>query len=204
MSDPDSRIMIARVPPEQSMQPAPQSNIPSPPAKLTTRSGCRVRFPARFNVCVSFSAGGDWGTHTLTVGLPHKPFANPFQGPAHHLYKSTRGPFPSPAFPTNHTSAYSDQSHDTPNTGPNKRCEKAMECRCYWHPCLPGLVAGVLPRWSDGTTQEWEFDGRPINSGRVPSCGQCTADPWWERWCEFSHLHAPRGTLCAASGKEHR
>ena len=31
---------------------------------------------------------------------------------------------------------------------------------------------------------------------------QCAAVPWWERRCEFPHLHAPRGPLCATSGEE--
>jgi hypothetical protein len=47
MADPDGRIVAARAPPEQTSQPAPQ---PSPAAAQTTRSGRRVRFPARFNV----------------------------------------------------------------------------------------------------------------------------------------------------------
>ena len=50
MAESYSRTVNARTPPEQSTQPAPQSSTPSPPTTRTTRSGRRVRFPARFNV----------------------------------------------------------------------------------------------------------------------------------------------------------
>jgi hypothetical protein len=50
MVDSDGRIVTARAPSEQTSQPAPQLNAPSPSATHTTRSGRRVRFPARFNV----------------------------------------------------------------------------------------------------------------------------------------------------------
>lgn len=48
--DTDGRTVTARAPPEQKLQPAPQPRAPSPPTTQTTRSGRRVRFPARFNV----------------------------------------------------------------------------------------------------------------------------------------------------------
>ena len=50
MVETDGRTMTARAPPEQTSQPAPQPSAPSPPAAVTTRSGRRVRLPARFNV----------------------------------------------------------------------------------------------------------------------------------------------------------
>jgi hypothetical protein len=50
MVDPDGRTVTARTPPEQTLQPAPQPRAPSPPTTQTTRSGRRVRFPARFKV----------------------------------------------------------------------------------------------------------------------------------------------------------
>jgi len=50
MAEPDSCTMTTWTPPEQSMQPAPQSSTPSPLATLTTCSGHHVHFPAQFNV----------------------------------------------------------------------------------------------------------------------------------------------------------
>jgi hypothetical protein len=46
MAETDDRTVSTRAPPEQTSQPAPQ---PNPPATQNTRSGRRVRFPARFN-----------------------------------------------------------------------------------------------------------------------------------------------------------
>ena len=50
MAESDSRIVTAPAPRDQSTQPAPHSSAPSPPARLTTRSGRRVRFPARLDL----------------------------------------------------------------------------------------------------------------------------------------------------------
>jgi len=47
MMETDDRTVTTWAPPEQTTQPAPKL---SPPATLTTRSGRRVRFPARYNV----------------------------------------------------------------------------------------------------------------------------------------------------------
>jgi hypothetical protein len=46
----DGRTATARALPEQATQTAPQSSTQDPAATQTTRSGCRGRFPARFNV----------------------------------------------------------------------------------------------------------------------------------------------------------
>ena len=74
--------------------------------------------------------------------------------------------------------------------------------KCTWHLCLLGLVAGVLPWRSDCPTKGWKADGCPVDRQRFQSRGQRTAVPRWGEGCEFPQLHAPGGTLCAASGEE--
>ena len=63
---------------------------------------------------------------------------------------------------------------------------------------ISALDAGVLPWRPDRPTKGRET----IKLRRVPSRGQRTAVPRREGGCEFPHLHAPGGPLCAAPGKE--
>jgi hypothetical protein len=57
--------------PEQTSQPAPQPSAPSPPPTQTTRSGRRVRFPARFNEGVMWEHPTDIRTALFWTSCKH-------------------------------------------------------------------------------------------------------------------------------------